>query len=43
MLMVKELLLSYNCLLKVDVGYELVEVVFRVLESEDLKLSYSTF
>jgi len=36
-------MLSYNCLLTADVGYQLVELMFKILDSEDLKLSYSTF
>lgn len=30
-LVLKELLLSYNCLLKADIGYELVELMFRIV------------
>ena len=37
------MLLSYGFILKQDFGYQLIEMLFKVLESSDLKLSYSTF
>lgn len=40
---IKELLLSYGFLLRETVGYELIEMLFKALEANDLKLSYSTF
>lgn len=36
-------MLSYGFLLKEDIGYELLEIMFRIVSSLDLKLSYSTF